>query len=167
MWKPKRFNWSKNRLTHIVNIILQLFWHFHYWPLNHEVKLNSKKKLVLINRLLWLQLSEVFRTLTQASRSLLLLKGWEIKEREPYHLLGVHTKLDLNRFHWSLSLWFQKFTLNKETLDVSPGNESVANLNKKFSALCFLQDPSRQPSSSVFVGKVSAKLLWEKTTISL
>ena len=28
----------------------------------------------------------------------------------------------------------------KETLDVSPGNESVENLSKKFSALCFLQD---------------------------
>ena len=64
-----------------------------------KLNLTQKKKLVLINRLLWLQLSEVFRTLTQASRSLLLLKGCEIKEREPYHLLGVHTKLDLNRFH--------------------------------------------------------------------
>ena len=28
----------------------------------------------------------------------------------------------------------------KETLDVSPGNESVENLSKKFSALSFLQD---------------------------
>ena len=28
----------------------------------------------------------------------------------------------------------------KETLDVSPGNESVENLSKKFSSLCFLQD---------------------------
>ena len=48
--KPKgvNFNWSKNRPTHLANIILQLFWDFHYWPLNwwpliHEVKLNSKK----------------------------------------------------------------------------------------------------------------------------
>ena len=44
----------------------------------------TKKNIGLINRLLQLQLSELFRTLTQASRSLLLLKGSEIKEREPF-----------------------------------------------------------------------------------
>ena len=47
------------------------------------MKLNlTQKNLGLINRLLQQQLSELFRTLTQASRSLLQLKGWEIKERE-------------------------------------------------------------------------------------
>ena len=30
--------------------------------------------------------------------------------------------------------------LNKEILDVSPGNKSVANLTKKISAIFFLQD---------------------------
>ena len=95
----------------------------------------------LINRLLRLQLSELFRTLTQASRSLLLLKGWEIKEREPYHLLGVHTKFDLNRFQRKFILMIPNvYVYLKETLDVSPGNESVKNLSKKFSALSFLQD---------------------------
>ena len=44
----------------------------------------TPKKKGLINRLLQLQLSELFRTLTQASRSLLLLKWSEIKEREPF-----------------------------------------------------------------------------------
>ena len=44
----------------------------------------TKKNIELINRLLQLQLPELFRTLTQASRSLLLLKGSEIKEREPF-----------------------------------------------------------------------------------
>ena len=57
----------------------------------------TKKNIELVNRLLQLQLPELFRTLTQASRSLLLLKGSEIKEREPF--TGAHTKLDLNRFH--------------------------------------------------------------------
>ena len=44
----------------------------------------TQKNIEVINRLLQLQLPELFRTLTQASRSLLLLKGWEIKEREPF-----------------------------------------------------------------------------------
>ena len=46
----------------------------------------TPKKIGLINRLLQLQLSELFRTLTQASRSLLLLKWSEIKEREPVNM---------------------------------------------------------------------------------
>ena len=106
------------------------------------MKLNlTQKNLGLINRLLRLQLSELFRTLPQASRSLLLLKGWEIKEREPYHLLGVHTKFDLNRFQQKFILMIPNvYVYFKETLDVSPGNESVENLSKKFSSLCFLQD---------------------------
>ena len=44
----------------------------------------TPKNIGLISRLLQLQLPELFRTLTQASRSLLLLKGSEIKEREPF-----------------------------------------------------------------------------------
>ena len=44
----------------------------------------TPKNIGLISRLLQLQVPELFRTLTQASRSLLLLKGWEIKEREPF-----------------------------------------------------------------------------------
>ena len=44
----------------------------------------TKKNIEVINRLLQLQLPELFRTLTQASRSLLLLKGSEIKERESF-----------------------------------------------------------------------------------
>ena len=44
----------------------------------------TKKNTGLINRLLQLQLSELFRTLTQASRGLLLLKGCEIEERTPF-----------------------------------------------------------------------------------
>ena len=45
----------------------------------------TPKNIGLISRLLQLRLSELFRTLTQASRSLLLLKGSEIKEREPFN----------------------------------------------------------------------------------
>ena len=44
----------------------------------------TQKNIEVINRLLQLQLPELFRTLTQASRSLLLLKGSEIKERESF-----------------------------------------------------------------------------------
>ena len=56
----------------------------------------TQKNIEVINRLLQLQLPELFRTLTQASRSLLLLKGSETKKGN--HLPGAHTKLDLNRF---------------------------------------------------------------------
>ena len=62
----------------------------------------TQKNIEVINRLLQLQLPELFRTLTQASRSLLLLKGSETKKGN--HLPGVHTKLDLNRFHWKFTL---------------------------------------------------------------
>ena len=62
----------------------------------------TPKNIGLISRLLQLQLPELFRTLTQASRSLLLLKGSETKKGN--HLPGVHTKLDLNRFHWKFIL---------------------------------------------------------------
>ena len=148
-----------------MNIILQLFWDFHDWPLNHEVKLNSKKNMGLINRLLQLQLSELFRTLTQGSRSLLLLKEWE---RKGHHLLGVHTKLDLNRFHWKFILMIQNVYV-EQTNPWRQSREWIrCKLEQKiFSSLLPSRYPSRQPSSSVFVGKVSAKLLWEKTTISL
>ena len=44
----------------------------------------TPKNIGLISRLLQLQLSELFRTLTETSRSLLLIKGWEIKEKEPF-----------------------------------------------------------------------------------
>ena len=45
----------------------------------------TQKNIGLINRLLRLQLSELLTTLAdQASRSLLLLKGWKIEEREPF-----------------------------------------------------------------------------------
>ena len=44
----------------------------------------TPKNIGLISRLLQVQLPELFRTLTQASRSLLLLKGSEIKERESF-----------------------------------------------------------------------------------
>ena len=49
-----------------------------------RLNLTQKKNSGLIYRLLRLQLSELFRTLTQASRLLFLLKGWKIKEREPF-----------------------------------------------------------------------------------
>ena len=62
----------------------------------------TQKNIEVINRLLQLQLPELFRTLTQASRSLLLLKGSETKKGN--HLPGVHTKLDVNRFHWKFIL---------------------------------------------------------------
>ena len=63
------------------------------------MKLNlTPKNSELINRLLRLQLSELFRTLTQASRSLLLLKGWEIKERTPFSGSTYET-------------WFEPFSL--------------------------------------------------------
>ena len=58
----------------------------------------TPKNIGLISRLLQLQLSELFRTLTQASRSLLLLKGWEIKEREPFNGSTYET-------------WFEPFSL--------------------------------------------------------
>ena len=58
----------------------------------------TPKKIGLINRLLQLQLSELFRTLTQASRSLLLLKWSEIKEREPFTGSTYET-------------WFEPFSL--------------------------------------------------------
>ena len=57
----------------------------------------TQTNIEVINRLLQLQLPELFRTLTQASRSLLLSKGSETKKGN--HLPGAHTKLDLNRFH--------------------------------------------------------------------
>ena len=58
----------------------------------------TPKNIGLINRLLQPQLSELFRTLTQASRSLLLLKGWEIKETEPFA-------------ESTYEIWFEPFSL--------------------------------------------------------
>ena len=58
----------------------------------------TPKNIGLISRLLQLQLPELFRTLTQASRSLLLLKGSEIKEREPFTESTYET-------------WFEPFSL--------------------------------------------------------
>ena len=58
----------------------------------------TPKNIGLISRLLQLQLSELFRTLTQASSSLLVLKGWEIKEREPFTGSTYET-------------WFEPFSL--------------------------------------------------------
>ena len=58
----------------------------------------TKKNIEVINRLLQLQLPELFRTLTQASRSLLLLKGSEIKKREPFTESTYET-------------WFEPFSL--------------------------------------------------------
>ena len=58
----------------------------------------TQKNIEVINRLLQLQLPELFRTLTQASRSLLLLKGSEIKEREPFTESTYET-------------WFEPFSL--------------------------------------------------------
>ena len=62
----------------------------------------TPKNIGLISRLLQLQLPELFRTLTQASRSLLLLKGWEIKEREPFTGSTYETWCD--RFRWKFIL---------------------------------------------------------------
>ena len=116
----------------------------------------------LINRLLRLQLAELFRTLTQASRSLLLLKGWEIKERTPFTGSTYET-------------WFEPFSLkvilmiqNVYVEQRNPWRQSREWIRckleqKNFSSLLPSRYPSRQPSSSVFVGKVSAKLLWQKT----
>ena len=58
----------------------------------------TPKNIGLISRLLQLQLPELFRTLTQSSRSLLLLKGWEIKETEPFTGSTYET-------------WFEPFSL--------------------------------------------------------
>ena len=58
----------------------------------------TKKNIGLINSLLQLKLSELFRTLTQASRSLLLLKGWQIEERPPF--IGS-----------TYETWFEPFSL--------------------------------------------------------
>ena len=58
----------------------------------------TQKNIGLIHRLLQLKLSELFRILTQASRSLLLLKGSEIKEREPFTGSTYET-------------WFEPFSL--------------------------------------------------------
>ena len=116
----------------------------------------TQKNIGVINRLLQLQLSELFRTLTQATRSLLLLKGWEIEERTPF--------IDLNRFHWKFILMIQNVYVEQR----NPWRQSREWIRCKleqtfFSSLLPSRYPSRQPSSSVFVGKVSAKLLWQKT----
>ena len=60
--------------------------------------------------------------------------------------------------------------LNKEILDVSPGNKYVANLSKKFSALCFLQDILQDNQSAQYLlkGKRYVRSCFEKkTTVSL
>ena len=54
----------------------------------------TQKNIGLISRLLQLQLSELFRTLTQASRSLLLLKGWKIKKTEPFTESTYETRFE-------------------------------------------------------------------------
>ena len=102
----------------------------------------TKKNTGLINRLLQLQLSELFRTLTQASRSLLLLKGWEIKEREPFTGSTYETPFSLKvypndskRLRWTkklltsvqginpLETWAKNFQLSASSLlqDNQPG----------------------------------------------
>ena len=126
----------------------------NWWPLNHEVKLNSKN-IGLINRPLQRQPSELFSTLTQASRSPLLLKGWEIKEREVQPFTGS-----------TYETWFEPFSLKvypydskrlrwtKKPLSSVQGMNPLQTWPKNFSSLL----PSWQPTSSVFVRKVSAML---------
>ena len=58
----------------------------------------TPKNIGVISTLLQLQLSELFRTLTQASRSLLVFKGWQIKERDPFTGSTYET-------------WFEPFSL--------------------------------------------------------
>ena len=95
----------------------------------------TPKNIGLISRLLQLQLSELFRTLTQASSSLLVLKGWEIKEREPFTGSTYETWFEpFSLKVYPYKLWLKTFTLNKETPDVNLGKKSVANLSKKISA---------------------------------
>ena len=113
----------------------------------------TPKNIGLISRLLQLQLPELFRTLTQASRSLLLLKGSETKKGN--HLPGVHTKLDVNRFRWKFILInydSKRLRWTKKSLTSVQGINPLQTWAKNF------QLPSRQPTSSVFVGKVSAML---------
>ena len=69
--------------------------------------------------------------------------------------MGVNTKLDLNRFHWKFILMIQnvyaeqrnRWRQSKEWIRCILEQKIVSSLL-----------PSRQPSSSVFVGKVSAML---------
>ena len=113
---------------------------------NHEVKLNSKN-MGLINRQLQLQLSELFRTLTQASRSLLLLEGWEIEERTPFTRSTYET-------------WFGPFSLK-----VYPYDSKRLRWTKKPLTSVQGMNPLQTWAKNFQLSasfKISFKTLWEK-----
>ena len=114
----------------------------------------TQKNIGLINRLLRLQLSELFRTLTQASRSLLLLKGWKIKEKEPFTGSTYETRFE----PFSLKVYpydSKRLRWTKKLLTSVQGMNPLQTYAKKFQLSASFKTTNPR---SVFVGKVSAML---------